>query len=126
MEFKNDQEYCWIWSIVYQVHVWHKKSENDSSSNEDSDLSGNECEDVSKTTLPSLRRIVTIDLDNSSKMLCPICLKVSTDKIEPNPSNFDKNGKEKCEMFRSFQRTDGNTDSQKVVTGPGNYFKNLY
>ena len=53
-----------------------KKSENDSSSNEDSDLSDNECEDVSKTTLPSLRRIMTIDLDNSSKMLCPICLKV--------------------------------------------------
>ena len=31
---------------------------------------------MSKTTLPSLRRITTIDPDNSSKMLCPICLKV--------------------------------------------------
>ena len=99
-----------------------KKSENDFSSNEDSDLSDNECEDVSKTTFPSFRRIMTIDMDNSSKN-AGSSLSESTDKIEPNPSNFDKSGKEKSEMSHSFQRTDGNTDSQKIVTGPGNYFK---
>ena len=99
-----------------------KKSENYSSSNEDSDLSDNECEDVSKTTLPSFRRIMTIDLDNSSKNAVSN-LSESADKIEPKPSNFDKNGKEKFEMSHSFQRTDGNTVSQKVVTGTGNHFK---
>ena len=71
-----------------------KRSENDSSSNEDSDRSDNECEDVSKTTLPSLRRIMTIDLDNSSKNAVSN-LSESADKIEPNPFNFDKNRKEK-------------------------------
>ena len=50
-------------------------------------------------------------------------LSESANKIELNPSNFDKNGKEKFGMSRSFQRTHGNTDSQKVVTGPGNHFK---
>ena len=65
---------------------------------------------------------MTIDLDNSSKNAVSN-LSESADKIEPNPLNFDKNGKEKFEMSHSFQRTDGNTDSKKVVTGPGNHFK---
>ena len=37
---------------------------------------------------------MTIDLDNSSKNAVS-SLSGSSDKIEPNPSNFDKNGKEK-------------------------------
>ena len=37
---------------------------------------------------------MTIDLDNSSKNAVS-SLSESADKIEPHPSNFDKNGKEK-------------------------------